>query len=358
MKKIYTTAEYVTFHNRRSLKISKGKRNKKYIPENLGAERSIISIPNYNNENIKLPLIAPEDLRLVDNTEVCLLFFRNLRSMDCVSNKRNLKFVIISLKNVTQIDYASISVLTSISDDLKYKNILLKGDFPLEPISKQFMIDSGFLNHMFEEKTGKPFPKAAKSEMIFFEKGCGKLSLQDNIRISKTVKNVVNHLTGEISQCLSVKTIVLEICGNSIEWGGTENKQWLLGVKYDEDKVTFTVTDVGKGILDTLYRKHRLILVDIFMQKTNDEILAGAFNQKYGSSTQEINRNKGLPAVKHNNDIDVIRNLKVLTNNVILHFNNSNNTRTFKKGSPRFKGTFYQWEMTKECINNIKTSGQ
>lgn len=54
---------------------------------------------------------------------------------------------------------------------------------------------------------------------------------------------------------MSVKTIILEICGNSIEWSGTDNKQWLLGVKYESDRVIFTVTDVGKGILETLYRK-------------------------------------------------------------------------------------------------------
>lgn len=313
MKKLFTTAEYVIFHKRRSIKFNKARRKRKYNVGNIESESPHFTPPNYNNEDIKLQVIAPTDLRLIQNTEECLLFFRNLRSQDFISHKKNLKFVIMSLKDVVQIDYAFISVLTSISDDLRYNNILLKGDFPLETNCKNFMIDSGFLDHMFMASTGKPFPRAAKSEMIFFEKGCGKLSLEDNIRISNTVKNVVNHLTGELSQCLSVKTIVLEICGNSIEWGGTQNKQWLLGVKYDEAKVTFTVTDVGKGILETLYRKFTVILSETFFQKTDDEILAGAFDQKYGSSTREINRNKGLPSIKYNNNIDVIRNLTVLT---------------------------------------------
>ena len=131
----------------------------------------------------------------------------------------------------------------------------------------------------------------------------------------------MQHLTGEISQCKSIKTIILEICGNSIEWGGTANKQWLLGVKYETGKVIFTVTDVGKGILETLHRKFSLQLADKFTNKSNDEVLIGAFDQKYGSSSQEVNRNKGLPAVKFNFEQGIIGNLKVLTNNVILHFN-------------------------------------
>ena len=49
----------------------------------------------------------------------------------------------------------------------------------------------------------------------------------------------------------------------------------------------------------------------------------------------------------------MITKLKVLTNNVILHFDSDGRSKTFEKGKPRFKGTFYQWEMTGECINNL-----
>lgn len=272
--------------------------------------------------------------------------------MESLSTTRGIQFVIMSLKKVSLIDYGTISILTAISDDLKSKKIILKGDFPENNNCKKAIIDSGFLSHMYDEK-GKKFPQIEKSELIFFEKGSGKLSIKDNMAISRTVKNVVEHLTGELNQCLAVKTIILEICGNSIEWGGTHTKQWLLGVKYETDKVVFTVTDVGKGILETLHRKFHKILWDVFSRKTDLEILQGAFDQKYGSTTQEINRNKGLPAIKNSCEQDVIRNLKVLTNNVVLHFKSENCSQTFEKGKPRFRGTFYQWEMTSECINNM-----
>jgi hypothetical protein len=304
------------------------------------------------NKIIRQPILAPKDFRLIENTQDCLQFFRNIRSEDYISQIRNTKFIISSLKQVEQIDYGTISILTAISDDLKCKKVNLRGDFPQNEQCKQFIIDSGFLNHMFDEHN-KPFPKTEKSDLIFFEKGCGILSQDDNIKISKLVKNVVNHLTGRAEYSLSVKTIILEICGNSIEWSGTDNKQWLLGVKYETDKVIFSVTDVGKGILETLYRKFKKRIYDAFINKSDDEILKGAFDKKYGSATQKINRNKGLPSVKANFEKGNILNLKVLTNNVILHFDNDTNSKSFVKGSPRFKGTFYQWEMTENCINKI-----
>lgn len=187
--------------------------------------------------------------------------------------------------------------------------------------------------------------------MIFFEKGSGRLTENDSRKISLLVKNVVNHLTGHERHCLPMRTIILEICGNSIEWSGTQSKQWLLGVKYEENEVIFTVTDVGKGILDTLYRKFSKKLFEVF--KSDDKILQGAFDKRYGSSTQEENRNKGLPAVKANFQKGTINNLKVLTNNVILHFDNDDNSRTFSFNQPRFKGTFYQWSMTNECLAKL-----
>lgn len=213
-------------------------------------------------------------------------------------------------------------------------------------------MESGFLSHIVG-KNNRKFPKLASSDLIFFEKGVGVLTDKENKKISYLIKNVMNHLTGIQKYCLPIKTIILEICGNSIEWSGTQNRQWLLGVQYDSEKVTFTVTDVGKGILSTLHRKFGILLKDVFTGKTDSSILAGAFDQKYGSSTQEVNRNKGLPAVKTRLRDGSIKSLKVITNNVILDFDDPQKTKTFEKGSPRFKGTFYQWEMTKECIHNL-----
>lgn len=353
MKKLYTTKKYKEWHKRKlkALNLRQQKKQRYY-----DSEKGTTGVTKFRGSSIVLPpIVAPSDFRLIENSDLCLLFFRNLRDNNNYNRHTNgRKFVSMTLKDVEKIDYATISLLTAVSDELKAQKVILRGDFPENQIPKDFLIDSGFLNHMYD-KNNKRYPSKDKSEMIFFEKGCGTLSDKDNRKIGEMVKNVVLHLSGEKKHFNPVKTILLEICGNSIEHAyTTESRNWLLGIKYSENTVTFTVTDVGKGILQTLHRKFDLELRDKFLFKRDDEILMGAFDQKYGSSTLEENRNKGLPAIKDNFEKGTIHNLKVLTNNVILHFDKKYISRTFEKGSPRLKGTLYQWELIKECLERTQ----
>lgn len=352
MKKLYTTTEYKAYHKRRFLKIEKKLRKKRNAE--LRAKRN--GKPKTRDKNIhhaydiKKPVIAPRDLRLIENTNKCLEFFRDLRSQKFRSKRGKIEFVILSLKEVTQIDYGTISILTAIGDDLKFKGVILRSFLPDNPQCRDYMIESGYLNNLYDD-SGKLFPKAQKSELMFFEKGCGRLSDEESRKISLLIKKIVGHLTGVDKYCQPLRTIILEICGNSIEWSGTDNKQWLLGVKYRDDRVIFTVTDVGNGILESLYRRLSKRFFDTF--KSNDAILKGAFDKKYGSTTKEENRNKGLPAVKANFNQGTINNLKVLTNNVILHFDDETLSKEFEKGTPWFKGTFYQWEVNNDCLTKL-----
>ena len=343
MKKIYIKEKYKRYNLTKSRKGLK-KRKKEYQP-------SYTSYKDYIS-NIKDKVEAPEDFRLIENIEKCLKFFRDIRSTKFLTNIKGEKSVEFTLDKVIEIDYGTISILTAISDDLKYKNINFRGNLPPNKKSREFVIESGFLNHMFDSR-GNKISVNSKSDLIFFEKGSGKLLEKDNKKISEMVKSAILHLTGESKHCLPMKTLILEICGNSIEWGNTSKKQWLFGLKYNENKVIFTVTDVGLGILKTLRKKNLQKINDAFTFKSPKEILIGAFEKKYNSSTMEENRNKGLPSVRLNYEIGNIKKLIVLTNDVILHYDNSSNSKTFKKGTPRYKGTFYQWEMDLDCVKNI-----
>ncbi len=343
MKKIYKEEKYKRYNLRKSKKGLK-KRSKKFKYTYTSYKDSI--------EIIKEKVLAPEDFRLVENTEDSLAFFRNIRSNDYTTNIKGEKSVEFTLENVKEIDYGTISILTAISDDLKYKNINLRGNIPLNQKAREFLIDSGFLNHMFDSY-GNRINTKSKSDLIFFEKGSGKLMEKDNRKISEMVKNAMLHLTGNSKHCLPIKTLILEICGNSIDWGNTSKKQWLFGLKYNDDKVIFTVTDVGLGILKTLRKKNIQKINDAFTLKSPHEVLIDAFLKKYNSNTLEENRNKGLPSVRINYEIGNIKNLIVITNDVILQYDNHSKSRTIKKGTSRYRGTFYQWEMDNDCILKI-----
>lgn len=137
------------------------------------------------------------------------------------------------------------------------------------------------------------------------------------------------------------------MCANSVEHANQYNKNWLFSVWYkDEDNVCFTMTDIGEGILGTLKRKFsqkikEQLLID------NKEILKRAFEKKYTSVTKDVNRNKGLPKIKNISDANYINNLIVITNNVLLNFSDSTNSKVLNR---KFNGTFYYWELNKACI--------
>lgn len=361
MKKLFTTRDYKKYHKRRLLKIGRKNRKKTNLNIQEGKrrqnKRKMINEFHKNKKNYPFPVYAPKDFRLIENPEGCLYFFREIRANKNINYINKQKTVLISLIDIEEIDYATISSLTAISDDLKSKKIRLQGDFPINPKCKDYIMESGFLSHMVDE-SNRQFRIVSKSKLIFFEKGSGKLTKEDSKNISNLIKDVVEHLTGDRRIIKPIKSILLEICGNSIEHAKTKDRQWLLGIKYVENKVIFTVTDVGKGILETLYLNYGDILVN-FVFKSKLDVLKGAFNQKYGSSTQEENRNKGLPAIKYNSDMGTIKKLIVITNNVILHFEDNKKSSTFSSGTPRFKGTLYQWELTEECIiNTINCYGE
>ena len=111
--------------------------------------------------------------------------------------------------------------------------------------------------------------------------------------------------------------------------------------------VIFTITDVGKGILKTLNRKFKQKITD-FITKESDDILKGAFIKKYGSKSKQVNRNKGLPAIKGGFDDGVLKDLKVLTNDVILHYDNDSKSGVINGTS--FDGTLYRWTVTKDSL--------
>ena len=118
MKKLYTTSDYKKRQNRKLKRIvlkNKRRNNKIYFAHSQYGHK-------YKKNIIREPILAPKDFRLIENTEECLLFFQKLRETKNHSKINYKKIAIISLKDITNIDYGTISILTAISDELKLKN--------------------------------------------------------------------------------------------------------------------------------------------------------------------------------------------------------------------------------------------
>ena len=62
-----------------------------------------------------------------------------------------------------------------------------------------------------------------------------------------------------------------------------------------------------------------------------------------------LSKNKiDIIPIKNGSDIGIIQNLKVVTNNVILHYDNEFKSELLDKHE--FRGTLYRWEVTANTI--------
>lgn len=287
---------------------------------------------------------APTDFRFLENTKECAVFFKKLRKVGETGAKRYR----VDMAHVAHIDFASTMLLSAIGEELLNKGCKLGGNSPKRAECERYLKESGFFNKLFD-KNGRRFPNSQDSEFITVERGQYKLT-KEHYRAFRSLINHINmHLTGHGTQKRIHNTIIKEICANSIEWSEADKSQWTLGAKFENDKVIIIALDLGKGILEKLYIDYWMHLKDLVTLKSDSDILFGAFNQKYGSTAMVENRNRGLPCVKAANDDGHIKDLKVVTNNSIIDFDNGTNSE-FAKHRSSFNGTLYSWQIDKNCL--------
>ena len=318
--------------------------------KHMAGDKIIRNRKNANRiENIKID--AELSFSLFEEPENVI---RIIESLDkCKSKNRFIKNVQIELSNIVKIDIGAISfLLAKVHEMSRIKTIRIWGTMPKDLNCKKVFDESGFLDYMMD-LGGNRFKK--HSENFIFKVGTDKTR---NEKVGKTIEKSMKFLTAIDQKYPPVYSIVQEICSNSVEWANapeTQNKNWFLGVNCPKDQddtyITYTMTDIGFGILHTLNRRFGLLIKERLQLKKETEILFRAFERKYSSKTNETNRNRGLPLIKDRYEKGFIRGLKVITNNVFLDFEDQSNTRSLSKNLP---GTFYTWKIDLKCINKWK----
>lgn len=346
MRKIKNKQKYRRYQNRRYHSFIRSVRRSKKAKDVY-----FVKIPDnvlMKNSKDIATVIAPVDFRFLHNMEECACFFRSLRNKD-FHHKVSLvdRKIKIDLSNVEKIDYAVLTVLTAISDQFKENRVVLEGNMPINIDARDKLKKSGFLDHLIFKGIK---PNTNGSEHLSLSTSTGKMTKETRIKVVEKLKQVSEYLGVPIEDLYPLKTMIWEICNNAIEWANTKNKQWILAVNYEDNRVVFSFVDIGNGILDTIKKKFR-IQVEAFLSDPI-KVLMKAFEKKYSSSSTDINRNKGLPCIKNTFEKNIISSLKVITNEVLLNFENSSLSSRADKGSPRFKGTFYSWEVLKRQNGN------
>jgi hypothetical protein len=325
----------------------KRNRNFRRFKRKLSHDLFVNKINTIRENQADVRLYADEDFELLVNTKEVIDYISVLKSYRKVNHL--VKTVFIDLSKVINIDIGSVSLLLSSIKELNIYEVNIKGNLPINEKAKQFIIKSGYLEHMsnLSKKLRKDI-RTFTSDNLILMSGASK---SESRKIGECIKKSIGILSGISHHYPPVYGMIQEMNGNSVEHAYRKKKHWLLGVNIDtiNNKIIFTYTDNGYGILNTMKRKFSAKINDFFKGKNDIEVLNGLFDREYNSRFKEqYNRNKGLPVIKKAVVNDKVKNLLVITNGVYLHFNNNS---SLQLNSP-FKGTFYYWELDLETIKN------
>lgn len=295
---------------------------------------------------------APKDFRLLKNTEECVKFFKKVRDRHkAFTNKVGILEVHIDLSAVMYIDFASTMMLDAICDELSSTPPLCNvwGNAPLRPNCRQYLIDSGFLSNKVDA-LGRDYGLVGNSDSMKIERGQVKLEDDQILKVVEIEKHICKHVTGSEGRLYRHIEMIKEICGNTVDWSEAKRDQWSYGVKFEEEKVIVVALDLGKGILESISRRFTTFVEDMLARNTHVDILDGAFNRKYGSTSKRKNRNRGLPSIKYAQEKGIIKELTVVTNNVVLDFEHRENSRKFHWNRKRaLEATLYSWVIDASC---------
>ena len=294
----------------------------------------------YFNSLPEIPFVAPQKFNLRTNPEEVIQYVNSINAT-AISYKNQCKVRFV-LNGIQDIDNGAIGMLLTLVNALARRKVRSYGDMPNNVDARIAFEQSGFFQYV-RMLQGK---KVSATDSFIVQQGSDRTNSQ---AIGSQIRKIMLHLTGKEQRHQPLYSLIGEIISNSIEHANalSKDKNWLLSVHYESDRVRVMVTDIGKGILTTLRKKTSQKLRDTITLTSGPEVLFNLFNRKYQSSTFEKNRNKGLPKIKECYDNNFIQNLLVITNNVYLDFNGID-TRVL---TPNFQGTFYSWDLTSDNIS-------
>ncbi len=294
---------------------------------------------------------APSIFSIKEDPQSVIAFIYELKSYVSVSHL--IKRVVISFDDIDSIDIGAICMLLSVIEEFSLKGISFKGNIANNHKCLPIIQKSGFLQHM-TEITGTA-NMDLETDNIILKRGRYKL---DSKRTGVIIRKAMLKLTGEKNHYQPVYNMIGEIALNSFEHAyiGEKEKHWFFSVFYedDEDKIIFVFADNGQGILNTLESTFSKSFFEGLKLTKRTDILKNAFQRKYGSRFEEQpNKGKGLPSIRIKQVDGHINNLLVITNNVLINFEN-NQDQLLRKP---FGGTFYYWELEKKCVD-LYTNGR
>ncbi|MFI5160801.1 MAG: ATP-binding protein [Sphingobacteriales bacterium] len=272
------------------------------------------------------------------NSDIETVLFLVYKSKKIIETKRYNE-VVFDFTKVISIDDGATTILLSLCYDMNYQRIRVGfNNLPKNIAAKKFIEESGFIKYfsgpLAKVKGDGPNTTIKKGQSTILQKDSA-------VVIHKVMKTV----WGVEKRNQKLQGMLIELMTNSVNHAYLSNdreKTWYISTNHytDQNKVEFCFVDNGDGIINTINVKFK----DKYFT-SNEELLERAFEGEFRSRTKLANRGRGLIVVKNNHENMTIRGLKVITNNVLLDFENN---VTFKLKTP-FSGTFYSWVIDRTC---------
>lgn len=287
-----------------------------------------------NSEPITLKAPVNFNLQFENCVEV-LRFVNNLKKFA----RSGRKLIILDLTEVVDIREGAIAMLLSVMNEISKTNVGITGTEPRDSNAKLILEKSGF--YKFVNRRTKAAPVKTKNIM---RTG---ISVTSPNFLSQEVRNSMDTVWGEEGRNPVLRTIIFEMMRNSCDhaFSKTKDISWHLSISHDEEKnlVKFSFADNGAGIINTLKANALKKVVNLFTG--NEDILDTAFKNGIESRTGLKWRGKGLPSIFESFSDGYVKNLLVISNDVLLHFDQSKK----EKLPISYKGTYYYWEIDQNC---------
>lgn len=352
MKKIYITDTYNEhFQNtaekkqlRKLLKLKKKKRKNKrlqtYIENNKQNQYKDIKIIKISRDETLVQILAPSFFSIKGNTEIMLSFFEQI-----IRKIRENKEVFLDFKKINKISADAILYLVALIKNYELRNqpMRISGNLPIDDLSKQLILESGFFDHV--RLIGGKI-KRTNADILTIR--------SDNKTKGSIAKEVIKFAKNKLgktfagNQSNSIYKTLIECMENTNGHAYAKVKsytRWYLIALYNKEQnvVHFTFLDTGFGIPATVAKTG----IETFLQKFKTIVkkdstyiystLTGDFQR---TRTGKPYRGLGLPSIYTFSQKNMVKNLVVISNYGFVNCNtNKHNNLT-----SIFRGTLLSWD--------------
>ena len=353
MKKYYTTDKYKKRNLKKSIdavnvyRKRKPKKNKK----NILKPKAEVKKPQFKGKFYRektqkkpkiVPMIAPNDFSLINNTEKTLNYFKQAHK-----ELKNNNGILFDISKITTLTTDAIAVqIAKIKDERFHLNKQILGNEPDNLNLRKLFTQSGFYEYV--------------NTKVIHKKNDKKLLIHEitNNRVEPDIAKEacligLRHTFNNEEIFEPLYDILIEIMQNTNNHAGNIRGKydWWLHVYNHTDslKTSYTFLDLGVGIFNSLpVKSFKRDFLELLGLKSNLDLVPKLFAGEIKSRTARPERGKGIPQVYECSQDSIFEKFILISNDIYADLKTKEN----KIIKTQFEGTLFYWEINNNQNEN------